>query len=200
MSANLARMSIGLAVLLLAGCAASTVTTRWRDPTVKTLQFDRIAAVAISTDGPQRRLAEGEMARQMGPKAVAATQIVGDTERGDPERVREALARAGVDGAVTMRLLNFDTDLTMNRDPVPTQYMQLWDYYGFGWAAVTEPAYLGANTFVQVEINIYSVKDGKLLWSGVSRSERPQLVETLVKDVAPSVASTLRREGLLPRT
>jgi hypothetical protein len=200
MSANLARMSIGLAVLLLAGCAASTVTTRWRDPTVKTLQFDRIAAVAISTDGPQRRLAEGEMAKQIGPKAVAASQIVGDTERGDPEGVREALARAGIDGAVTMRLLNFDTDLTMNRDPVPTQYMQLWDYYGFGWAAVTEPAYLGANTFVQVEINIYSVKDGKLLWSGVSRSERPQLVETLVKDVAPSVASTLRREGLLPNT
>lgn len=195
-----ARCAMAVAILVLAACAATaTVTTKFRDPNVRTLSFNKIAAVGISTDGPQRRLAEAEMARQIGAKAVPASQVLPDNLSEDPKVLRDMLARDGFDGAITMRLLNFQTDLAMQRDPVPTQYMQMWDYYTWTWAAVTEPAYLTAETFVSVEVNIYDVKSGKLLWSGVTHSERPRLVETLIKDVAPKVRQTLQREGLLPR-
>lgn len=195
-----ARCATGAAILVLAACAATaTVSTKFRDPDAGTLSFNKIAAVGISTNGPQRRLAEAEMARQIGPKAVPASQVLPDNLSQDPKALRDVLARDGFDGAITMRLLDFQTDLAMQRDPVPTQYMQMWDYYSWTWAAVTEPAYLAAETFVNVEVNIYDVKSGKLLWSGVTHSERPQLVETLIKDVAPKVRQTLQREGLLPR-
>jgi hypothetical protein len=196
----IARLAAAAVVFALAACAATTtVTPKFRDPNVGVLSFNKIAAVAISTNGPQRRLAEAEMAREIGPKAFPVSQALPSELSEDPKVLREALASAGFDGAVTMRLLDFKTELAMQRDPVPTQYMQLWDYYAFTWAAVTEPSYLAADTFVEVEVNIYDVKSARLLWSGVTRSERPQLVETLIKDVAPKVRSTLQREGLLPR-
>lgn len=196
----IARCAAVAAILVLAGCATSSITTKFRDANVRTLAFDKIGAVAISTNGPQRRLAEAEMARQIGSKAVPVSQVIADGVRED-SALRDALAREGFDGAITVRLLNFKTDLSMQRDPVPTQYMQMWDYYTWTWAAVTEPAYLTADTFVEVEVevNIYDVKSGKLLWSGVNRSERPQLVETVIKDVAVNVRRSLQREGLLPR-
>lgn len=200
MPLHTARGAAAAAILVLAACATATVTTKFRDPNVRTLSFNKIAAVGISTNGPQRRLAEAEMAHQIGPKAVPVSQVLPDNLSEDPKALREALARDGFDGAITMRLLDFKTDLTMQRDPVPTQYLQMWDYYSWTWAAVTEPAYLTAETFVEVEVNIYDVTSGRLLWSGVTHSERPQLVETLIKDVAPQVRRTLQREGLLPRT
>lgn len=199
MSQLIARSAAVGALLLLAGCATSTLTTKFRDPNVGELAFDKIAAVAITTNGPQRRLAEAEMARQIGPDALPLSQVLPEDLGQDHAALRETLAREGFDGAVTMRLLDIQTALAMQRDPVPTQYMQMWDYYTWTWAAVTEPQYLTAEVFVEVEVNIYDVKSGKLLWSGVNRSERPQLVETLIKDVAPNVRRTLQREGLLPR-
>lgn len=50
---------------------------------------------------------------------------------------------------------------------------------------------------LQVEVNIYSLKDGKLLWSGTSETMQPRLVETLVKDVAELVSRRLKSEGLI---
>jgi len=189
-----------LAATVLAGCGSMTsLTTKYRDPDVRKLDFQKVAAMAIHNDGPQRRLAEAEMVNQMGPDAVAASKIIPEDARGDMNKVRAALTEAGVDGAVTIRLLGSRVEVKEQRDPVPTQYMKLWDYYGFTYAAVTEPTYLTEQTTLDVEVNVYSLTENKLLWSGVAHTERPTLVETVVRDVAETVTRELRRERLLPR-
>ncbi len=184
----------------LAGCASSgTVTTKYRDPDVRKIEFEKIAAMAIHNDGPQRRLAEAEMVNRMGPNAVAASKLIPDDARADMSKVRAALTQAGVDGAVTIRLLGSNVEVKEQRDPVPTQYMKLWDYYGFTYAAISEPTYLTQETTLDVEVNVYSLEENKLLWSGVAHTQRPTLVETVVRDVAESVTRELRRERLLPK-
>jgi len=188
-----------LAVTLLAsaGCTTDRLVHSWTEPSVKKLEFNRVVAVAMTTDGPLRRLAESEMVRIIGPTGVASSQVLKDSEMGDVETVRARLASEGFDGAITIRLVDVNTQVRTARDPVPVAYYQVWSYYSHYWIADRPPDYWTAEQTLQVEVNIYSLKDGKLLWTGTSETARPRLVETLVKDVAELVSRRLKSERLI---
>ena len=93
---------VALAVLAIAlgGCASTSVTTKYRDPDVRRLEFEKVAAMAIHNDGPQRRLAEAEMVNRIGPDAVAASKIIPDDARGDMKKVREFYTGEDIDSLV----------------------------------------------------------------------------------------------------
>jgi hypothetical protein len=186
-------------VVGVAACASSggRLVQSWKDPALKKLDFDRVVAVAISEDGPTRRLAESEMARIIGPDAVVASQVIPENERGDVEKVRERLTAEGFDGAITMRLVDAETEVRHEQDPLPTAYYTFWGYYGFVTIAERGPSTLAVDSKLQIEVNIYSLKDAKLLWSGTTETMQPRLLETLVADVADVVSRRLKREGLI---
>jgi len=197
MRISIATWVLVVALLASAGCTTDRLVHSWTEPSLKKLQFDRVVAVAMTADGPLRRLAESEMVRIIGPKAVASSQVLAEQELGDVDKVRAKLASEGFDGAITMRLVDSKVQLRTARDPVPIAYYQVWSYYGTYWIADKGPDYMTAEQTLQVEVNIYSLKDGKLLWTGISETERPRLVETLVKDVAELVSRRLKSERLI---
>lgn len=133
----------------------------------------------------------------IGPEAVPASQLVSEGELRDIDKVRARLTAEGFDGAITMRLVDATTDVRVAGDPVPTAYYDVWSYYGFVTIAEKGPTYLAADSKLQIETNIYSLTDGKLLWSGTSETMQPKLVETVVKEVAELVQRRLRSEGLI---
>lgn len=137
------------------------------------------------------------MVRIIGPEAVAASQVIPDAELRDVDKTRARLTSEGFDGAITMRLVDAKTNVRREQDPLPTAYYSVWSYYGFVTVADRGPSYATADSMLQVEVNIYSLKDGKLLWSGTSETMQPRLVETLVKDVAELVSRRLESEGLI---
>jgi hypothetical protein len=178
--------------------ASDRLLSSWKDPAVKKLDFQRIVAVAMVSDGPTRRLAESEMVNIMGPKAVAASQVVPEADLEDADKVRVKLSAEGFDGAVTIRLVDATTKVRTARDPVPTSYYSMWGYYQFAWVADRPPDYYTADQKLQIEVNIYSLTSGKLVWSGTSEIVRPQLVETGVRNVADLVRRRLKSEHLIP--
>jgi hypothetical protein len=195
------QLTLLLGALLISGIVNSSsdrLLSSWKDPAVKKLDFQRIVAVAMVSDGPTRRLAESEMVNIMGPKAVAASQVVPEADLEDADKVRVKLSAEGFDGAVTIRLVDATTKVRTARDPVPTSYYSMWGYYQFAWVADRPPDYYTADQKLQIEVNIYSLTSGKLVWSGTSEIVRPQLVETGVRNVADLVRRRLKREHLIP--
>jgi hypothetical protein len=189
--------ALAIALLLSAACTTDRLLQSWTDPSVRKLEFNRVVAVAMTNDGPTRRLAESEMVRIMGPSGVASSQLLKEDEMGDVDKVRAKLASEGFDGAVTVRLLDVKTQVRSARDPVPVAYYQVWSYYGLYWIEDRPPDYYTAEQKIQVEVNIYSLKDGRLLWTGISESARPRLIETAIRDVAEIVRRQLRSDGLI---
>ncbi len=192
-------MIVLVTALGLAACAASTgrMMQSWKDPSVKKLDFERVVAIGISDDGPTRRLAEAEMVKIIGPDAVAASEVIPEAERKDVDKVRARLVAEGFDGAITIRLVGAETELRNEQDPLPTAYYTIWGYYGFVTIAERGPSYLAVDSKLQIEVNIYSLENEKLLWSGTIETLQPRLIETLVKDVAEIVSRRLKREGLI---
>jgi hypothetical protein len=198
-SKRLLTMLVGALTILAACASGNRLLSSWKDPSVKKLSFDHIVAVAITDNGPVRRAAENEMVRIIGPKAVPSSQVIPDAEIQDADKVRTRLESAGFDGAITMRLVDATTKVKTERDPVPTAYYQIWGYYRFAWVADRPPDYLTAEQKLQIEVNIYSLPAGKLLWTGTSETMQPHLVETAVNDVADLVRKRLQSEGLISR-
>jgi hypothetical protein len=72
----------------------------------------------------------------------------------------------------------------------------MWGYYGRR-GVIYDPGSVRSDTIVRIQTNIYRIHDGKLLWSGVSRTMNPRNVEGLAKDVFRDVVGGLRDDGLL---
>ena len=191
-------LTVLVTTLALAACASSgRLVQSWKDPSLKKLDFDRVVAIALVEDGPTRRLAESEMARIIGPDAVPGSQVIPEEELQDIDNVKARLKDGGFDGVITIRLVDAETEIRDEQDPLPTAYYTIWGYYGFVTIAERGPAYLALDSKLQIEVNIYSLESEKLLWSGTTETMQPRLLETLVKDVADLVSKRLKREGLI---
>jgi hypothetical protein len=185
-------------VVWLAACASTTITESWKDPAVGRIEFKKVLAMAISADTTLRHIAEDEMVRQMpGVEAVASYTILTEEDSQDLEKAKAKVTAAGFDGVVTMRLVKSEQQVTPIPGAYPTAYPWFWGYYGYAWPPVYDPGYLRTDTIVQVETKVYSLKDDKLVWSGLSETFNPRDAQDLVRGVAQAVATDLRKQGLI---
>ena len=141
------------------------------------------------------------MVREIGAeRAVASYTVVPDSDLKDAEKAKARVKEAGFDGAVVLRLLGVDQEVTY----VPGSYSytpyygSFYGYWGYSWPAVYEPGYLRTDTVVKIETLIYSVKDDALLWAATSESVSPSGVDQLISDLAKAVSSKMRSEKLIP--
>lgn len=192
-----------LLLFALAGCANS-LESSWRDPatTADSLHFRKILVVAMTRDGGMRRSAEDLLAQALmeSPRAKAGELTVTpsyvevpDAKLGDVEKARATVEQRGYDGVVMLTPLSAQQKVTVDAP----MYTPMWGYYGRA-GMLYDPGSVRTDTIVRVQTNVYSVKDGKLLWSGTSRTTNPRNVEGLVKDVVRDVVHELRDQGLLP--
>src|SRR5829696_6646158 len=84
---------LGCLMLVLNGCSSARVTNTWRDPGFAgPIQFKKTVALAIHSDNTVRRVAEDEVARQMGPQhGVAAYTFLDEDDRQDLDRLKSKL-------------------------------------------------------------------------------------------------------------
>ena len=191
---------MGLTCTLLSACASTSLTDSWKDPgTTGPVSFDRMVVVFMSGNESVRRIAEDALVARIGPgRAVASYTMITQEEARDTENAAAKLRAANFDGAVVMRVISRDQQLSYSPGMTyPTYYGGFWGYYGYGWPTVYQTGYLQSDTVVTVETNVYSVTDDKLLWSGISETFNPSDVAKAVNDVADAASRELRRQGLL---
>ncbi len=188
-----------VAMMALMGCASTNITNSWVVPDAQPIAFEKTIVVFMNTSETVRRTAEDQLVQRIGAdRAVASHSLISQDQVRDSEMARATVDAGGFDGAVVMRVIGRDQQLTYQPGmSYPAHYGGFYSYYGYGWPAVYDPGYLRTDTIVTVETNVYSVADDKLLWSGVSETMNPNDVARAVDDVANAVARELRRQGLV---
>jgi len=195
--------SRGLLVVAVSGlalaCASTRIETQWKDPslTAQDLAFHRVIAIAQVEDGTLRRVAEDELVRVLGasPRAQArgmqaspSYPLIDARELADVAAMRRKVEANGFDGAVVMRLIASEERVTY----VPGRYETMW-----GRVVSYDPGYTTVDRIVRIETGLYSITQGKRLWSGVTRTLNPSDVPELVDEVAKAIAAELQAQGLL---
>jgi len=202
MSPTLRRMTIA-AVVLLAACGTTTFTSTWKAPGAAPISpiGKKVAAVFVSPDEGHRRAGEDALAAdltQRGAIGIAAYTVVPEGLRGDGEAARQRLRDAGANGAVIMRVVGRDQQVTYTPGmSVPVYYGGFGPYWGYGWGRAYEPGTLTTDTYVSVETLVYSLQPDKLLWASTSRTANPKNLDTLINEVADATAKEMAKQGLL---
>lgn len=188
-----------LSFMVVGGCASTGVTSSWVAPDAGPIAFQRTLIVVMHPVEAVRRIGEDRLVRRLGRgRAVASHTVISQDDLRDTDVARAAVDQAGVDGVVLMRVVSQEQALSYQPGMVyPAAYGQFWGFYGYVAPIVYGPTYLRSETVVNVETNVYSVADEKLLWSGISEAFNPIDVGATVDEIADAVSEELRREGLL---
>jgi len=73
----------------------------------------------------------------------------------------------------------------------------MYGYWDYGWGATAYPGYLNTDTIVSVETLVYSVRQDKLLWGGVSDTINPYNLDRFIRDISKAAGQEIRKAGLV---
>jgi hypothetical protein len=184
-----------IGVLVFAGCSNTELVSSWSPPDAKLFTFKKVIVICIAKDKLARRAAEDAMTKEIHRAgATQAYRLIPDAELRDTEKVRARVVSGGFDGALTMRLVG----VRQESGWIPGGYSSFSGYYGRSWGRAYDSGRAVVENVIRIETNIYTVKDEKLVWAGISETFDPATVELLVEDLAVQIAKDLRKKGLIP--
>jgi hypothetical protein len=183
---------------LLAGCAATTVQSRWIDPGYAAGPFRRIFVLGPGgRDVTARRVLEDVLVARLrsgGAEAVPAWQFLAHEGPADERELAAAVAAASADGMLIVRLVGIDIQTTV--------WPTLLRGPGIGWYGI----YSGWYAYPQVtqaeiavsEATLFDVRSQRLVWSAVAETLNPSGVQKDAPGFADAILAALRTDGLLP--
>jgi hypothetical protein len=192
------RIAVALVLAsILSGCSSTRYEATWSDPSASpvTLSGQKVAAFYFGGTETTRRAAEDVLARELsarGAQGIPGYTLLPGQEPADPLAARQRLQQAGVEGAVTMRVVGKDKETTY----VPPTF---GGYWGGLWPGIYEPGYTQTDTLVSVETRVYSLAQDKLLWSGKSVTTNPTKVDSFVQELSAKAANEMQKSGLLKK-
>jgi hypothetical protein len=196
------------AAVLLASCNQTKFVSTWTEPGRSgpvELPGKKVAAFLLTHKKNLREATEDLLARSLterGAQGIAGYTLINEDGGLDSTQALEALRSNGVDGAVILRPVgNFKES-----DVVPGQvwytsgyYSSFSGYWGYGWPGAYDPGEGVTNKVYAVETMVYSVKDNRLLWSGISHTTQPADLEKFIAGLSEAASKEMKKSGLLPK-
>jgi hypothetical protein len=194
------QLFFSLVILLAASCSSTKIVSSWRDPdvTVNTAEINKFMVAALLKNQSVRRKVEDDMASYYPGKAVQSYKEFGEGEMKDSDDVyNQKLKSEGFDGVVIMRLLQVNKQTHYVPGSYPAYYMTWRGYYRIAWPAFYSPGYYTTDKTYNVEVNVYSSKRNKLIWSATTSTMNPNGNEELFAKVIKTIKDKMDKEGFL---
>jgi hypothetical protein len=192
-------MLVLVGFVAIAGCKSTELKSSWSPPGVQPIAFRKVVVLAISKSDITRRVAEDAMSQRIrSAQAAPAYSLIPNAEIRNEGKVREKIIAAGFDGIITMRLVEVKKVVTGGSGYYSPRHSSFRGNYGQSWRGAYDQGSAMLNDLVEIETNIYSVKEDRLVWAGISETFAPRSVESMVKDLSDEIAKDLRKKGLIP--
>lgn len=191
-------------MLLLVSCKSTYLASSWREPNkqVSISNLNKVLVIAWFKDETSRRKAEDKMAAYLNGRGVVSYNYLDDNfNRQSEEAMRYKIKTDGFDGAVVMRLLDVAKDqyYVPGTNAYPQYYRSFSGYYYRKWNYNSTPGYYTTTKTYTVETNIYSIKEDKIIWSGVTKTTDPSGVDKMTTEIADIVYKKMKDEGFVSK-
>lgn len=212
MSRKVTIVMILLGFLFLANLAFATkMKSHWVNPTATAanLQFKNVLVVAVIKQEFTRKIAEDKLVSILeaggAAHAVPSYILLGNADLDNREAAKEKVAAMNFDGAIILRYAGEKED--RKYDPTATDrenenpwdpFSDFWGYYWTSWGAIYNAVTPNELT-VYIETLVYSMKDNKLVWSGITETRDPKNPAKVVAEIAEETGKVLQKEGLIAK-
>jgi hypothetical protein len=170
---------------LLLSCATTTLTSVWKESSLKAGKIKKILIIGVSDKPAIRRFYEDEFVKQFqlrGLDAVASYTIVETEKVPEKEFFLSKIQDLGIDAIMITRLVDRKTvetyyppEVLQSGQPVPPPglyprgyYLSWYGYYYDCYQCVRTPGYTVQDEIVSLETNMYDSRTDKLIWSALS--------------------------------
>ena len=188
-----------LAAAALCGCNTTWTVSSWASPQARELTFKKIAVVCISQETSTRRAAEDALVKHVQrAEAVPSYTFISDSDLANEEKVLSMIKEAGFDGAVTMRVVGKHERVTHTTTSYPNYYRGYGSYHRATYNRTHRSTSMVVDEIVQVETNVYATVDGTLVWTSMTETMNPVLIEDAVDEIATVIIKDMREKGMLP--
>ena len=183
--------------ILAAGCSSTSIINSWKAPgaTLTPEQFKKVLVVVIAKEEDARKVAEDQIVSNH--KLLQASYPVFSLQQlsKDTVKVKNMVKEQGFDAIIVMRLITTKAKTTYVAGGHNQAYTKNGIYY-FG-------DYLNSSSYATdmdyiVSTNVFSLKDEKLLWSGVTASTDPKKLDKLINEVAKEVVYKMKEDKFIP--
>ena len=197
------KLILRLAILALltttvAGAGDTKFSTTFRDATVTKPNFTKVVVAFATSDTDLRRRVEDGLARRT-QRCVAAYNIIPDGIT-DREALRVHLERSGIDGALVVRLVDYQSEKVVisgqSMDVLIPSFYDYWGTFGNVMTITTAGLIRDDRTYV-ADIILYSVATGKPIWVGQLKETNPKSLRVLLDNLVKAGSSELKKQKLL---
>lgn len=188
----------------LSACTSTHIISSWKEPNKQLVinDLNKILVVALFKSETSRHKAEDEMVSYLGGKGVVSYDYLNDNfNKQNEEAIRNKIKADGFDGAITMRLLDVDKETNYSRGSIanyPLYYRSFSGYYFRNWGYNNPGYYITTKTYT-VETNVYSIKEDKIIWTGLTESVNPDGVDKMMREISKVVYKTMIDEDFIKK-
>ncbi len=192
-------------LLIFTSCTSTRITSSWREPDkqVVVAQLNKVLVVGMFNNESNRHRAEDQMAGYLNGKGVVSYSYLDvNFNKNNEEVLRNKIKADGFDAAVTMRLIDVDKEQTYNPGNMlsyPSYYRNFSGYYYRSWSYYSTPGYYSTTKTYTIEVNVYSIKEDKIIWSGLTETTNPDGVKRLTEEVAKVVFNKMVEQGFISK-
>ncbi len=191
--------------VLLNSCSSTHIASSWRDPDkqIHPTDWKKVLVMALLRNETNRRSAEDEMAEYLDGKGITSYSYLDENfNRKDEQALRSRIKKDGFDAAITMRLIDVDKEKVYTPQQYymyPMYYNDFITYYYRNWMYYNIPGnYTITKKFI-IETIIYSIKDDKIIWSGITETYDPKGVKRLTNEIARALRNKMQQEGFIEK-
>ncbi len=189
----------------LMSCTTTRITSSWREPdkTVVIDKLNKVLVVAMLKNETSRHKAEDQMVKYLQGKGVVSYNYLNQSiNEKDEKQIIEKIKADHFDGAVIMRLVDVDKEVNYMPGVIssyPIYYRSFGGYYRRSWMYYSSPnRYFTTRTYT-IEVNIYSIKEDRIIWAGLTKTTNPEGVDKMVAEIAKVVYDKMLEEGFISK-
>jgi len=107
------------------------------------------------------------------------------------------LLKDGIDMVVVVRMIKYDKKKMFAQGQWPAYYNNWKDYYNFASPTYYTPDFYAIDKLYNVEVNIYSLTNNKLIWTGITSTMNASGPDDLFDDVINIIHDYMVKEDFL---
>jgi len=192
-------------ITVLVACNSTRITSSWREPDkqVSLNKLDKVLVVALFKTETARHKSEDQMVTFLKGKGIASYNYLdAEFNKRNEQALREKIAKDGFDGAITMRLVDVEKEKSyISGDGFypPIYNRNFSGYYSRSFPFYSMPEYFATTKTYTVETNVFSIKEDKIIWSGITKTTDPEGINVMMKDIVLVIYKRMVKEGFVSK-
>jgi hypothetical protein len=189
-----------LLFVLFLSCSGKThMAKTWKEPNAKIVpgSYKKILIAAMIKDEDTRRMVEDRIVKT-NPIFFPSYNVFTSREiMGNVEHCKKVLSEQEFDGIVAVQLVK--TDVQEKFVPGTFDTGGYWGYHNYYYPGFYQPGYFREDTSFLIETSVFSLRDNKLLFSGITATTNPKSVEQTVDEVLKEVRREMVKQKILAK-